>query len=129
MPTSVKEFNAAFLALSAKLPADQVLLALKKIALEALSRVVLKTRVRFGLARGGWQVTIGSVASGPTDRLDKLGGVTIAAGGRIIANVQPYDVIHISNLVNYIIWLEIGSRGRPGDHMVSSTINELAQML
>ncbi len=129
MPTNVKEFNAAFLALSAKLPADQVLLALKKIALEALSRVVMKTRVRFGLARGGWQATIGSVASVPTNRQDKPGDATIAAGGQVIANVQPYEVIHISNLVNYILWLEIGSRGRPGDHMVSSTVNELAGML
>lgn len=101
----------------------QVLILQKKIALEALARVVQKTPVDTGRARGNWQVTVGTPAEG---ELAVTGRVEPASSG--LAALKPFDVVYIVNNVDYIIYLEGGSSGQAPAGMVAVTVEELRSM-
>ena len=97
----------------------------KRIALEALGRVVQKTPVDTGRARGGWQAGERD-SEAETGRLDTLGGATEAAGlSAINAVSEPFGVIVIFNNVRYIVFLEEGSSQQAPQGMVATTIREL----
>jgi hypothetical protein len=91
------------------LPAVQVQRLHQAIALEGLTRVVLRTPVDTGRARGNWQVTQGSPASGfNLGAADKNGGGTISAGNSKIAQAKPFTITWITNNLPYIEVLEFG---------------------
>lgn len=101
----------------------------KKIVLEALRRIVMKTPVDTGRARGNWQVTISS----PSEKVmpntfDKGGTETIQKALTVIEAIPPYSVVWISNNVNYITFLEEGSSQQAPSGMVALTVEELRQM-
>lgn len=95
------------------------------VALEALRRVVMKTPVRDGRARGSWQVAVSVRPTGEVDILDKDGGPTIAEGSREIAQVGPNEVIFIASNLPYIERLEGGYSQQAPQGMVATTIAEL----
>lgn len=78
----------------------------RKTILEIGKRVVEKTPVDKGYARGGWQTTTGSPASVDVERtgagpaLQELQGVALQA--------QLSDAVFLTNLVPYIGVLEFG---------------------
>lgn len=78
------------------------------IALEGLGRVVERTPVDDGEARGGWQVTQGSPAQGQAESEDKEGDATIAKGAGVIGAVKPFTITWITNNVPHIEVLEFG---------------------
>lgn len=78
------------------------------IALEALRRVVLKTPVDTGRARGNWQVSTGTPARGVLAVEDPGGGVAISRGQAAIAAIPPFANVYIANNVEYILVLEEG---------------------
>lgn len=90
---------------------DVVGLVTRKVALSALSKLVLATPVDTGRARGNWQVDVGSVPAGELATTDKGGGVTISAGSTAIDRVkqQPYTEVNIVNNLPYIEKLNTGS--------------------
>lgn len=81
----------------------------QKMALDALTGVVLATPVDKGRARGGWTVEIGSETAGDSATLDKTGSGTISAGSAKITSAKPFEPISISNNVPYIGILNGGS--------------------
>ncbi len=81
----------------------------RRIALAALSQVVIATPVLSGRARGNWQVTSGNPVDQETGRDDKSGGATIAAGQAAIAAHQPGAGIILQNNVPYIVVLNTGT--------------------
>lgn len=95
------------------------------VALEALRRVVMKTPVREGRARGSWQVAVSVRPTGEVDIYDKDGGATIAEGSREISQVGPYETIYIASNLSYILPLEEGHSRQAPNGMVATTIAEL----
>lgn len=93
---------------SQKLPAEQVQRLHRAIALEALSRVVLKTPVDTGRARGNWQVTQGTPATGTVETEDPSGSATISKGSGEALAARPFTITWISNNLPYIEVLEFG---------------------
>ena len=102
-----------------------------KIVGEALARIIERTPVDSGKARGGWGVTVagtGSQAPVSLPAKDRDGAVTLRNG---LAELLGYGkdgkfpVISIGNDVPYIHILEYGSRGSAPHAMVSLVLAEL----
>ena len=52
----------------------------RKIALELLRRLIMRTPVDSGRARGNWQASVGTPATGETGTTDKSGSAALEAG-------------------------------------------------
>lgn len=102
------EFFAEIDAFVDKLVPEEVVATQTVVALEALKRVIQKTPVDTGRARGNWQTTIERPARGETKTLDTSGAQSISAGTATIAKLKPYQVIWFTNNVPYILVLENG---------------------
>ncbi len=99
-------------------------LAVRKIALELFSRVILKTPVDTGRARANWQVSIGSLPNGTLQLEDKTGQATISAATARTAGVEAGDVIYLSNNLPYAERLEDGYSLQAPAGMVSLSVQE-----
>lgn len=128
MHRSLERFNREVKAYAAKIPGKVTVLQ-KKLVLEALRRIVQKTPVDTGRARGNWQVTIGGPASGVLERLDKDGSETIQKGLAAVASLPDFQVVWISNNLEYIEFLESGSSKQAPKGMVRLTILQLREMV
>jgi len=87
------------------------MLMLRKVGLDLLSGIVLRTRVKTGRARGNWQVSINNPITTETENVDKEGSSTISSGGSVIATLSnmtlaQIEKIFITNNVKYITMLE-----------------------
>jgi hypothetical protein len=102
-------FNAEVRKFTKRLTRDELVLFHKKIHLEALRRVVLKTPVDTGRARGNWQTTLGTPADGEVDRLDKRGGGVIASEG--LGKLTLLRAFSTSWLTNNVPYIEVLERG------------------
>lgn len=101
------------------------LLFQRRIALEALRRLVNRTPVDVGRARGGWQVRQ-TATENDNGKIDAGGGSTIAEGFSIISRITvPFGVIVLFNNVEYIVFLEEGSSSQAPQGMVALTIQDL----
>jgi len=125
---SLEQFNKEIDDFAQRLVPEEVVKLQKKLVLEALQRIVKKTPVDTGRARGNWQTTIGESAEAALIAIDKNGGATIAKGLAAIAELPPYSIVWISNNVNYIEFLEAGSSKQAPSGMVSLTVEELRSM-
>lgn len=100
--------------------------AVRMLALEALSRIVLRTPVDTGRARGNWQAGAGSPdATVNPVGFDKQGTATIARGAAILQAAEPDQTLYITNSLAYILPLEAGHSGQAPAGMVGVTIAEL----
>lgn len=100
----------------------------QKVAVEGLSRVVLKTPVDTGRARGSWTVSIGAPDSSEPGRLDPGGQQAISEGSGRIGGMREPDVIYIQSNVPYIEVLENGHSAQAPNGMVALTVAELEAM-
>ena len=102
----------------------------KKVALEILTRVVLKTPVDTGRARGNWQVGESAIGQ-QTSTLDPGGTAAIEAGGALINATPPEQTsIFITNSLPYIEVLENGGYPNPaktGDKTVGGYSRQAPQ--
>ncbi|MGJ5032354.1 HK97 gp10 family phage protein [Bradyrhizobium sp. HKCCYLS2038] len=103
---------------------DNADLVVRKVALEMFTRVVIKTPVDTGRARGSWQVAIGSVPAGQVNHLDKTGAETIARVAAGTAPAKAGDVIYLVANLPYINALEYGHSKQAPNGMVRLTIME-----
>ena len=104
-------------------------LAVRKIALELFSRVILKTPVDTGRARANWQIAIGSMPNGVLELDDKSGTATISKGSAVVAGVKGGDVIYIVSNLPYINRLEDGYSKQAPAGMLGLTVQELQQVV
>lgn len=105
---------------------EQASLATRKLALQALSGVVMRTPVDTGRARGNWQVSVGvDPGSGETGVLDKGGHSVISAGAQSIARQRAFTPIIIQNNVPYITRLNDGHSKQAPAGYVESTLASL----
>ncbi len=117
--------------------------AQQKICLTALGKLVLRTPVKTGRARGGWQVGInqgpvgnpqasqavggsmGAAFQKGAYQTDKSGRDTIAQGEAKIKTLQPFTACHITNNVEYILELEDGKSSQAPGGMMGRTFDEI----
>jgi len=122
--TNLRAFNRELTTLAKRLPAESVKVLQRKIVLEALSRIVLKTPVDTGRARGNWQTTVNT---SPDD--EKLSSDPVADGLGAIAKVPDFAIVYITNNVPYIVYLESGTVSKQAPQgMVAITVEELRGM-
>lgn len=95
------------------------------VALEALRRAVLKSPVDTGRFRGNWQTAVSVRPDGTLDVLDPSGSATLAEGSRNISQLQPYEVVYLSNNVEYAAALEDGHSQQAPQGVVAVTVAEL----
>lgn len=127
MSDNLLEFNKEIAEFAKTIPGKVTELQ-RKIVLEALKRVVLKTPVDTGRARGNWQVSIGSPAGTKLDVTDKAGGETITKGLAVLTGLSPYQIVFIDNNLEYIEFLEHGSSKQAPTGMLKITVEELLEM-
>jgi len=139
---NLKQFNKEIDDFVKTIP-DQAVAIQKKIVLDALTRIVLRTPVDTGRARGNWQVSIGapikdiiddprwkkkreskSFQSRMKSRRSSDSKVINKANG-ILSKLPPYQQVWISNNLNYIEGLEKGNSKQAPKGMVSITVEEL----
>lgn len=128
MSDSLQQFNVEIDRFARRVVPNEIVKFQKKVVLEALRRLVMKTPVKTGRARGNWQVTISAAAAGQLDQTDEDGAPTIAAGLAALQGLPPFDVVWISNNVDYIEKLEHGSSQQAPQGMMSVTVAELRSM-
>ena len=141
MTANLREFNREIDDFARKLP-EKVTVMQKKIVLEALRRLIQKTPVDTGRARLNWQVTIDHPAEGQLDlrKFDKakkaaavvdapplsmVGQEVITEAVGVLRSLPPFEMVWISNNVDYIEFLEHGSSQQAPEGMLAVTIEEL----
>jgi len=117
----------------------------RKIHLEVLKRVVMRTPVDTGRARGGWQSSVGHVGTGessyegrenasdPKAPRRAVGGPAAAhavnQGVGASAAIQGYTMSYITNNVHYVKYLENGTSQQAPKGMVGVTLIEIGLWL
>jgi len=98
----------------------------RAVALEATSRIVMKTPVDTGRARGNWNVAKGTPdRSHDTNKFDKNGQATTSAALGSISALEAGDVAYITNSVPYVEGLENGRSRQAPMGMIRVTQAEL----
>lgn len=96
--------------------------------LELFSGVIKATPVDTGRARGNWQTTVGSPASGSLEREDK-GGAEAIAEVEAKAPEGAGQVTYLSNNLPYIDELENGSSKQAPEGMVKRNMDRVQRMV
>ena len=121
---NLPEFNLALEKFAKSIPAELIPTLQRKIGLEALRRIVLKTPVDTGRARGNWQTTINRSVESEHWQTDPIEAGTATLAGEI----PPYAVVYLTNNVIYILPLEHGHSKQAPYGMVGLTLEELRLM-
>jgi len=133
MFTNLEIFKRANLEVAKVETGRQVVVIHKKIALELLRRCVEKTPVDTGRAKGGWQLTLGSPTDGQTGRSDETArgeadSGTVSAALAALAGLKAFEVVWLSNNVEYIGELENGTSQQAPEGMLALSIEEVEGM-
>ena len=80
----------------------------RKVSLDVFARVVEKTPVDSGRARGNWQTSVGVPITAPIERTDKPGGAVLSEAAHVVQASRVSDSVFLSNNVPYILVLEYG---------------------
>lgn len=99
-------------------------LVTRKVVMEMVSRVVLRTPVDTGRARANWQTTIGAPASTTLEAVDKAGSGAINRGVEISGRFPMGSTVWISNGLPYASRLEYGWSQQAPSGMVRVTVAE-----
>lgn len=103
-------------------------LVLRKVALDLHRRVVLRTPVDTGRARGNWQIGVNTISRGETGATGGKRAVAADAGAAALsglADAKAGDRVFIVNSVPYIFRLEQGhSQKQAPQGMVAVTLRE-----
>lgn len=131
MPINVKEFNKKLEHFAKVLVPQQVVLVQKKVALDLFTRIIVKTPVDTGRARGNWQITINAPATGVIEVTGgkSSGDEALTKGSKKISSVKGFVTIFITNNVDYIGFLEEGSSDQAPKGMVALSIAEVSASL
>jgi hypothetical protein len=106
--TSAESFNRHISQITRKFPQEWMVPTQQKLAMDALTSIVLHTSWDTGRARGNWQVTINATTESVLEATDVSGRVTIKLGEQKIKTLLPYSVVWIQNNLPYILPLEDG---------------------
>lgn len=96
----------------------------RALFMEMTEKIVIRTPVDTGEARGGWQASVNSIVVGATGKLDKLGGSTISFINMVASSAHPGDILYLVNNVPHIRFLEYGWSQQAPAGMVRITVGE-----
>lgn len=109
--------------------ANKVELAIRKIAIDAFTRIVLRSPVDTGRFRGNWQVSIENIPIGTVNQSDESGSETIAEIVKVASELKGDQAIYLVNNLPYARRLEYGwSKQAPGG-MVRLTVQEFQSII
>lgn len=132
MGTNLHQFNRQLDIASKKIHGDFEKFY-KQVCLEVLIRIVYRTAVDTGRARGNWQIEIGRAAAGILEVVgdeDGMASFAINNGIQALSNIPPFSIVHITNNVEYIYYLEYDRRSEQfPEGMVEITLTEMADWL
>jgi hypothetical protein len=101
------------------------------VSLEVFRRIVLRTPVDTGRARGNWQIEIGKAAEGVLDILGKSPQVTQEVFDREVKTldqIKAFSIVHITNNVEYVYYLEYDkTSAQHPEGMVEVTLAEMRE--
>ncbi|WP_338832333.1 hypothetical protein [Bradyrhizobium sp. 27S5] len=97
--------------------------AFRALALETARRVIERTPVRSGKARGAWMAGVNSIPTGEAP-LDKDGAATLARIEAAIAGAKAGDTIYLVNGADHAWALEYGKSDQAPAGMVRVTLIE-----
>jgi hypothetical protein len=129
MAQNAFDFALSLEKLAEELTDDLMQQVTQKLAIQALSGVVLKSPVDTGRFRGNWNVSIDTADRSVSDATDKEGSATITKGTGIISAVPPYRTVWLSNSLQYAARLETGWSKQAPAGMVALTLAELESQL
>lgn len=99
----------------------------RKISLELLSKVILKSPVDTGRFRGNWYASINYASSEVSASVDKTGTASINRGGLTINNYRIGDLaIYMTNNLPYAYRLETGYSQQAPSGMARLSVMEIA---
>jgi hypothetical protein len=110
----------------------------KKINFDLFSRVIMRTPVDTGRARGNWQAGINRMPQGLVDREDPKGGVNGNGTGRSTARAEVQrvtlsmkagDTGVLVNHLPYIVELEQGSSRQAPAGMVIASVTDFPNVV
>lgn len=101
----------------------------RRLVLEALTRIVRRTPVDTGRARGNWQTSVGAPRGESVLGTSKAIAPVVAAGSAALRDLEPFGVAYISNNLVYIEPLENGHSKQAPEGMVAVTLAEIASGL
>lgn len=107
-------FSIALKTIGKSVPPKLMSQVQRKLLLGALKRIVKRTPVDTGRARGNWQVSQGVPAASVVDITSKNGVTANAIGDSVIAGLAPFSLAFITNNLPYIRVLEYGEYPPPG---------------
>jgi hypothetical protein len=93
-------------------------------ALDLARRLIIRTPVDQGYARGGWGVRINGIPADVKNNADKTGQRTIESANAEISKAKIGDSIFIVNGVEYIGPLENGHSDQRPNGMLKVTVTE-----
>lgn len=141
MATNAKRFKLDVQRFASELTEEGILKAHRALTLIALERIIDRTPVDTGRARGNWQTTTITPAKGVIDKQWKarrkdddarrgVNGANAKAramkmGNAAIATLRPFSISHITNNLPYIEALENGHSKRAPQGMLAVTFAEL----
>lgn len=108
MSDNLREFTLDLDKVAQTLPAETVQKAHRALHLQALGRIVRRTPVDTGRARGNWQSSTGQPITSTVERLDPSGASSLQEGQQVAARIAPFDASFIANSLDYITVLENG---------------------
>lgn len=104
-------------------------LVVRKVAIDVLSSVVVRTPVDTGRARGNWTMAIAAPDESTTENVDKTGAATIAVQSARVAGFKTGPSIFITNSLPYIQPLEDGHSTQAPAGMVKVTVTEMGDFV
>lgn len=130
--SNVAQFNISLEKAATKIRGDMNKFY-KQVCMEVLKRIVLRTPVQTGRARGNWQLEIGRPASGILDVEGSKGEMTdlsVNSGISKLRDIPPFSIVHVTNNVEYLFYLEYDRRSpQHPEGMVEVTLTEMALWL
>ncbi|PCI54161.1 MAG: hypothetical protein COB36_10745 [Alphaproteobacteria bacterium] len=100
-----------------------------KTALDIDRRLVNKTPVDTGMAKGNWVPSIGLAIFTPINSADKSGGATISKAVAVFASAPNYPVLYITNNLPYIRELNNGSSVQAPKNFFEQSVAEITDVL
>lgn len=121
--------SAADFRLELRAAADEVdalvMTITQKIAMFALSSVVMRSPVDTGRFRGNWLVSTGSPNEGMSENTDPGGQATIALGASAITGLKQPEIVWLQNNLPYAQRLENGWSKQAPAGIVAVTFAEI----
>lgn len=141
MKNSTEIFNRQVTAFMKAIPEEAIVPFQKYVALSVLTKLVAKTPVDTGRARGAWQLSIDVVSENPTTpdswtskapadaRIARTASTAVIGALASLEKMPPYCLFIISNSVPYIVALEDGHSKQAPAGMLALTFDEIEQWL